>query len=196
MENKTKVMYFCGAVIVLLGIIWGVSSFGIYMLELLKNANSEVSVAVITGAITLIITVLSVILGKAYEVRTLIIKENRNKKIPIYEDLIKFLFNKVLMGAKTGNEVTEKEMITFMSDFTQRIMIWGSDDVLNSFVKIRQIAGDEEGLKKNPLSIMLGYEELIKEIRKDLGYKNQGFKKGDLLSLFINDLKKYLPRSS
>lgn len=196
MEKKIQKAYLVGTVVVILGGIWCVTTFVIHMLDLLKNTNSDISVAVITGAITLIITVLSVTLGKAYEVRTLIIKENRDKKIPIYEDLIKFLFNKVLMGAKTGNEVTEGEMVEFMSDFTQRIMIWGSDDVLNSFVRIRQIAFDEEETKKNPLSIMLGYEDLIKEIRKDLGYKNKGFKKGDLLSLFINDLNKYLSRNS
>ena len=41
-------------------------------------------------------------------------------------------------------------------------------------------------------NILFLYENLLMEIRKDLGHKNQGFKRGTLLGLFVNDIDKYL----
>lgn len=42
------------------------------------------------------------------------------------------------------------------------------------------------------MKAMFYFEDLMLEIRKDLGHKNKGFEKGDVLSLFINDIKNYV----
>jgi len=131
------------------------------------------------------------VLGKAYEGRAIVRKEHREKKIPVYEDLIKFMF-RILMGTKTGNTPTEKEMLDFMSDFTQSIMVWGSDDVLAAWVKWRRTAVNAEELKANPMKLMLLYEDLILTIRSDLGHKNRSLRTGDVLALFVNDIDQQL----
>ena len=106
--------------------------------RVLESLDSGIAVAIIAAAATVFVSVLSIVIGKVYESRALIQKEHREKKIPVYEDLIKFMF-RVLMGTKTGDIPSEKEMIEFMSGFTQRMMVWGSDDVLYAWVQWRRV---------------------------------------------------------
>lgn len=159
----------------------------------LASVNSVVAVAVITAAATVLVSILSIVLGKVYESRLLIQKEHREKKIPVYEELIKFMF-RIVMGAKTGGPPTETEMVQFMSDFTQRIMVWGSDEVLAAWVKWRRLLTNETAMKASPMQPMFLYEELILAIRRDLGHRNRALVKGDILALFVNDIDQYLPK--
>ena len=159
--------------------------------RVLTSLNSDIAVAIIAASATVFVSVLSIVLGKAYESRELIKKEHREKKIPVYEDLIRFMF-RILMGKKTGDQPTEKEILDFMSDFTQHIMVWGSDDVLASWVRWRRAAIDEQEIQKHPMKLLFLYEDLILTIREDLGHKNKNIGKSDVLALFINDIDQYL----
>jgi hypothetical protein len=159
--------------------------------RVLASLDSDIAVAIIAATATAFISVLSIVLGKVYESRALVLKEHREKKTPVYEDLIKFMF-RILMGAKTGDTPTEKETLDFMSDFTQRIMVWGSDDVLAAWVKWRRTAVNAEALKANPMKLLLLYEQLILTIRRDLGHKNRNLGAGDVLALFVNDIDQQL----
>ena len=38
-------------------------------------------------------------------------------------------------------------------------------------------------------------QQFNEEIRKDLGHKNRGLKRGDILSLFVNDIDTILKKS-
>ena len=159
--------------------------------RVLESLDSGIAVAIIAAAATVFVSVLSIVIGKVYESRALIQKEHREKKIPVYEDLIKFMF-RVLMGTKTGDIPSEKEMIEFMSGFTQRMMVWGSDDVLYAWVQWRRVLTNEADLKANPMKLILLYEKLILAIRRDLGHNNKGLKTGDVLALFVNDIDQHL----
>lgn len=159
--------------------------------DVLASLDSDIAVAIIAAAATALVSVLSIVLGKAYESRALVRREHREKKIPVYEDLIRFMF-RILMGAKTGNAPTEQEMLEFMSDFNQRIMVWGSDSVLAAWVEWRRAATNEAAVKDDPMSLMLLYEQLILTIRRDLGHKNSNLGTGDVLALFINDIDQQL----
>lgn len=184
---------------ILLGIAFlGILGFGTYLLlkgiiRALTTLNSDVAVAIIAAAATALISVLTIILGRIIESRSLLEREHREKKIPVYEELIAFMF-RILMGSKTGSQPTEKEILQFMSGFTQRIAIWGSDDVLASWVKFRRLSVNEAELKANPVALMILYEQLIMTIRHDLGHKNKNLETGSILSLFLNDIDKHLTK--
>ncbi len=155
--------------------------------RVLTALDSDIAVAIIAASATVLVSVISIVLGKAYEARALIQKEHREKKIPVYEDLFKFIF-RILTGNRIGGAPSENEILEFMADFTQRIMVWGSDDVVAALVRWRRIALDEEELKNNPIKLLLLYEQLILAIRRDLGHRNTNLGTGDLLALFVNDI--------
>jgi hypothetical protein len=162
-------------------------------ITVLASISSSIAVAIIAAAATVLVSVLSIILGKLYESRSLIQKEHREKKIPVYEDLIKFMF-RVLMSTKTGDSLPEKEMIEFMLGFTQRAIVWGSDDVLAVWVRWRRLLTDAEAVKANPMKSLFLYEELLFAIRRDLGHRNRALVTGDMLALFVNDVDQNFPR--
>lgn len=67
----------------------------------------------------------------------------------------------------------------------------GSSKVIKKWIKFR------ERIQENPVTTenLFMLEEIVFEIRKDMGQKRKGLKQGDLLSFFVNDIKNYLPRN-
>lgn len=190
MPQKTKLLVSrIVALLVLAAFVYGAFVAVRAVFNVVTSLDSEIAVAIIAAAATGFVSVISIVLSKLYESRTLLQREHREKKIPVYEELIKFM-SRMFIGAKTGNQPTEKELLQFMSDFTQRVMIWGSDNVLAVWVKWRRSSTGEGASKANPKKLMIIYEDLIFAIRKDLGHKNKGLTETDILALFINDIDK------
>ena len=114
MSEKIKTVFLGILGIVFIGIFgWGFISLINWIIEGLSKLNPNMAVAIVAGSVTVTVSILSVIISRHLESRALIIKEHREKKIPVYEDQIKFLF-KILMGSKTGKAPNEKEIIEFM----------------------------------------------------------------------------------
>jgi hypothetical protein len=131
--------------------------------------------------------------ARVFETRAKIQEQNREKKIPVYEALIEFMM-RVLLAAKTGKPVEEAEVIEFMHSVTQRIMVWGSDDVLAAWVRFRKQTISIDASKAEPLQAMFVFEDIVKAMRRDLGHKNAGIAQGDVLALFVNDIQDHLPK--
>lgn len=193
MKNSLEIFY---AIIALLLVIitgWGIFLFSKLFLEIFSQLEKEVAASIIAAVSTVLISVLSVILSKNYERRREIRKEQREKKIPVYEELIGFLL-KLLLAEKAGKKPpTEKEMAKFFMDFTERLIVWGADDVLKSFQVFREdlvISADMP--ETDHKQTMINLENLMLKVREDLGHKNSNLEKGDVLSLFINDIRTVL----
>jgi len=182
-------------VLLLAGITYGVFVATRATIRVLASLDSDIAVAIVAAAATALVSVLSIVLGKVYESRAMIQKEHREKKIPVYEDLINFML-RILMGTNTGDAPCEKEMLEFMLGFTQRVMVWGSDDVLAAWVKWRRLSINEAAMQADPMKLVFFYEELIFAIRRDLAHKNKGLVRGDILVLFVNDIDQHLPKKA
>src|SRR4051812_32942087 len=64
--------------------------------KIFSGLQKEVAAPLIAASATIIVAVITVIVGKFYERKRAIEQEHRNKKIPIYEEFVEFLF-KLLM---------------------------------------------------------------------------------------------------
>lgn len=102
------------------GLYWLIKS----AFRVLSSMDSDIAVAIIAAAVTMLVSVVSIVLGKIYEARTAVQKELRERKTPVYEEFITFIF-RVLLGEKTGNAPTEQEMTKFFSEYNQKMMVWG-----------------------------------------------------------------------
>jgi len=149
-----------------------------------------VAASIIAAVGTISVSVISVTVGKYYERKLSIEQELREKKIPMYNGFVEFLF-KVLMSDKIGKRMSEKDMMTYFMKFTQELIVWGSDEVVNLWSNYRRYFVNEEKVDTSYYT-MFELEKLLLAIRKDTGHKNKGLNKGDLLGLFINDVDKYL----
>lgn len=148
--------------------------------------NPTIAAGIIAAAATIIVSVVSVLFAKRLEYRGVLLKEHRDKKTPFYEEMVKLIF-RIAFGSKLGLEpLTDEEMVKQMASFTENLVIWGSDDVLNAWVTFRMKS--VEGFGDSPGQILFEVENLLLAIRKDLGHANKGFTRGRLLGAFINDV--------
>ncbi|MGD0032842.1 hypothetical protein SLT67_15880 [Paenibacillus illinoisensis] len=184
-SNKNKIQIIVSLLVLLLlsYLFW---IFITWLISVFNGLQKEVAAALIAASATIVVSVLSIVIAKYYEKKRAIELELRSKKIPIYEEFVEFLF-KLLMNKKLeGNPMTEQEMLRFMSGFTQKLLIWGSDDVVLQWSKYRNMFVNEEN--PDTMKTMLQMEQLLIAIRKDTGHKNKEHKRGDILKLFINDV--------
>lgn len=160
--------------------------------EVFTKLNPNVAASIVAGVATVTVSVVTVVVGRRLEANALIRKEHREKKVPVYEDLLQFM-SKIMHSTKSGTAISEDEMFAFMADFTRRIMVWGSDDVIAQWAAFRS-ASIDAGNGKAGHDVMFQYEDVIYAIRKDLGHQNKGLTKGKVLSLFVNDVAAYLEK--
>ena len=171
---------------VLAGLVWGLYT----VLAHLMTLNPNVSASIIAACATVLVATLSVLLSKHFEIQKLVFKEHRDKKIPIYEDLVRFFF-RVMFKSKKGKPLSQSEMASFFQDFVQKATVWGSDDVLKAFGDFKRHAPEIQA-GADPTKILFLSEKLLFAIRRDLGHKNKNLKQGDLLSLFVTDIDQHL----
>ncbi|MBD2694492.1 hypothetical protein [Anabaena catenula] len=160
------------------------------LVDLLLELDPRVAAAIVAATATVLVSVFSVLISKFLEQRVKIIQDNRDKKIPVYEELINFVF-KIVKSVKKGEQLPEDEMENFMFSFTEKIIVWGSDDILQKFYKFKNNNDTGDGRE-----IALLIEDLLLAIRKDLGHSNKGLSQGKILGLFISDFDKYMAESS
>lgn len=167
---------------ILVGFGWGIYLFLANLLPIITSLNPTLSAGIIAASATVFVSIGSVLVSKHLEQKALILKEHREKKAPVYEEFIGFLF-KTLLAEKVGQpKPTEEEMVKFFVEYMQKMIVWGSDDVVRAYSEFRSQAGD-------PIKLLFSLEDLLFKIRTDLGHKNQNLKTGTILSLFVNDLE-------
>ena len=153
----------------------------------LSDAKSEVAVAIVAAGASVTISILSLMASNIFEARRAIAQELREKKTPVYEEFVRTIY-RVLFAEQLGKKQPSKaELAQFFADYTEKLTIWGSDEVIKVWGELRLSASDADGAL-----MLFRYEELLLSIRKDLGHRNKGFKRGRLLRLFVNDIDRYL----
>lgn len=148
--------------------------------KLFAGLQKEVAAALIAGATTIIVSVLSVSVARYYERKRVIEQEIRQKKIPMYNEFVEFWFNFLMSEKIASRKITDKEMMKFFNQFTQKLMVWGSDEVVRQWSLYRRSFSDIQS-ELDTSEAMFGFEKLLLAIRKDTGHKNNGIMRGDLL---------------
>ena len=193
-------------IIILLGIggllAWGIVKLWLLFWDYISHSKPEIGAAIIAASGTIIVSVLSVVLARWIErnkeldqKRREVEQEIRKQYLPIYQELIVFLF-KLFNLSKTGKTMTEEEVSQFFSDFTQKTLVWGSDKFLKDFSIFRDssVAQAKKGVAtpEETAKIAIALENLLYSIRAECGHENKGLSRGDLLVLFINDIRNYI----
>jgi hypothetical protein len=169
-----------GTVLVLLAIVAVVGTTG---WAIFRGTSSELSKALVTPAIALVVSVITLGVSKSYEVNAAIKKDLRERKVPIYEEIVKGLYAN-LFAEKLGEpKPTEQEQMAFIAKTTERLTIWGSDEVVDAWARVRA-----NTLSNKDEHFIFLMEVLLFALRKDLGHKNRRMTRGAILRLLVNDL--------
>jgi len=148
--------------------------------------NPEIAVGIIAASSTIFVSVITVVLSKRQEQKALISSHIREKKIPIYEKIIDFIFRITFQNKSDDPPPTEKEIIQFFAEATKDLVIWGSQEALEAFGKFKEDLGSGDGKL-----LLTGVEDFLISLRKDLGHDVRKFKRGDILKTYINDYSEF-----
>jgi len=163
-----------------------------------SQLSNDISVAIITASATVFVAVFSAVSARNAEKAQQIEQQLREKKTPIYESLIQIAFEVMYESKNKSDEQknksatvsskttsTDPNPIIQLQKLTPHLIVWGTDRVLKSWVKFREISSEPN--KHTPQAIMYALEDVMREIRLDLGLKDNVLKRGNLLGVFIND---------
>lgn len=174
------------AVVGLLG--FGFYRFLVGLLQEFGNLDSEIAKVVAAGSLTVLVSVGTLVLGKILEARAAVRQDLRDKKTGVYEKTIHEVYS-ILFSEMLGKEkLTEDQAKAVVAELAEILTIWGSDRVLKSFgdFKVKTMESPEA------INSLFYIEDLWYAIRKDLGHKNKGLGRGDILRVFVNDIKAHV----
>ena len=163
------------------GFVYLVFIISSYIFDTFSSLEKEISAGIIAASATILVSVITVVIGKHLEKKKEIEHQLRIQKTEIYEKYMEKMFQVLTSGQK----FPEKEMTKYFGEFSRKLILWGGKKVIKSYCDFR-IFGTQE-LNNKDKSILLYFEKVLFEIRRDLGNSNRNLKQGDLLTLFIKD---------
>ena len=173
-------------------VVWLIGLFlgyvGVFV-NRLSNMDAVVIVALITGSVSILGVVISSIVSKIVEYRQNTKRYLYEKKEEPYSEFIEMVY-KIQEKGKAKENINDEEMLDNIFSFSKKLTLWGSNKVIRKWLAFRKISQEQNDNTENLFML----EEIIFEIRKDMGQKKSGLEKGDILAFFVNDIENYLPK--
>lgn len=153
--------------------------------------SPAVRAGIVAATLTGLLAIASTFITKYLDRKATVLAQLREKKIPVYENIIRLVFSIVFAGKGGKPKIDEQEMIKSMADITEKLTIWGSDEMVHEYFNFRmsslkQASGDLQ----NPHDILRAVTDLMLAVRIDLGHKNKDISRQEILGLFVNDVPK------
>ena len=173
-------------------VVWLIGLFLGYVggfVNRLSNMDAVVIVALITGSVSILGVVISSIVSKIVEYRQNTKRYLYEKKEEPYSEFIEMVY-KIQEKGKAKENINDEEILDDIFSFSKKLTLWGSNKVIRKWLAFRKISQEQNDNTENLFML----EEIIFEIRKDMGQKKSGLEKGDILAFFVNDIEDYLPK--
>ncbi|MCC9694308.1 hypothetical protein HK253_07810, partial [Streptococcus agalactiae] len=154
------------------------------------NMASSLDAVILVALITGFISLANSFYSRVSETRNKRREYLAGKREEPYSEFINLVY-KITQSVEDGNYYSEEEMKKDIQSFNSKITLWGSPRVVEKWTKFRKISLAGEN-KTSQESVLIQIEEVMNEMRKDLGVKSVN--KGNLLSIFINDVERVLKK--
>lgn len=136
--------------------------------------------------IPVIAVIISVTLTKYFERMKSIQEQHRQKKITVYESLIDSLGN-ALTKSDNDSKLSKEKLDTI----SRNLVLWGSHDLIHKYMEFTEShyayfkeheSDDDQDWLDSMFSML---DDILLLIRKDIGFKDDNLKKGDLIKLML-----------
>ena len=146
--------------------------------ETLSSVNATIVASLIAGSATILVSVLSVLVSKHLDRKAAVLAQLRENKVAVCEKVIEFMSHIVFWKARSRVEPDPGEAAKRLSQIVQELAIWGSDEMVVAFHRF--IDEQVNGPKSETLARVA---ELFLAIRKELGQKNKGISKENIITI-------------
>ena len=177
---------------IIVGLGWAVVQSIIYLVGVVGGLNESLQTAMIAAVPIITVALISLYANKSLETKRAVEQAMRPRKLDMYENFDRF-FMSIFTPENVQKSPTEKEITDFFVKKNPELLSFASNSVIKKWGKLRTNLGNDT---LSNVDKMLLVEDLLKEIRVDLGHGKRGFKKGDILRIFINDVDRQLSSKS
>ena len=161
-----------------------------FLKRFVSTTDKVIIVAMITGMVSIVGVVFTSIIAKIIDYRYNVKKYLYDKREAPYEQFISIIYTIMEDTKKPENkQMTESDKFRMMSNFSKGLTLWGSNKVVKKWLRYRRAS--LKGI--SPENSLLLLEDIIYEIRKDVGQRKR-LGKGDMLSIFINDIEEIIKK--
>ena len=153
------------------------------MLPYFGSLDTQVVAALVATSGTVLAAVATVVYSQRRTKDREIAEAHRPVKVEIYKRYMEALFELLLLTKKESlpDTLDERWARRFM-DLKRDLIVWGSPGILRAWTKF-----ERESMQKPAKERVLMMDDILREIRKDLGNSNWLLQRGDLVQMFIND---------
>lgn len=143
------------------------------------------------------LTILGYFITRYLEKRKIIEQQIREQKLPVYEEFVNFLLDvfKTTKEEKEFNSKDVKKIGEFYWEMNKKSILWLSDRTFKSYSNWKSLTSDYADKKDKSeaenLKLLYMLEDLILDIRSDIGHNNKNLERGDILKIFINGFDEY-----
>lgn len=141
----------------------------------LESMRSDLSVAVIAAAATVLVSTFTVMAGRYYERKREIEAHFRTSKIEMYDAFLKEFF-RLFQGDGDG-----ESLVPFLKEWQRRLVLLGGPRVLRTYFAWKQL------LSEGPpdARTMFAMDEFFRALRADIGLSSFGLVKGAFVHLTL-----------
>lgn len=167
----------------LIGIValagWATQAFFAYV----SSVPKELAAPLVAGTATVLVATITVMIGRYFERKKELDALYRDKKTEIYDEFLKEFFGIFFSAGKKKEGEPERDLVQFLREFTQKLILWSGPEVIESFV-----AWKDHLAKGVPDAESIFHtERFLLAIRKDLRHTNDGLRKGFFARLFLKE---------
>ena len=178
MQGRNEVILWLG----LIGILFMIIGCGGDEIVTSDNQKSisAIIVAIIAGIVGFLTGMFTHYWTKKREVQASL----RLRQSEVYNEFMEKTIVKLMREVKDDQfqQGIDENLQDYMIGFVGELIVWGSSSVIHAYRHFQVVAA---GSVPNPRKLFSALDNLLLEIRKDLGHNNKDLKQYDLYNLFL-----------
>ena len=160
-----------------------------WIIQYLQNMVSSLDAVILVALITGLISLLNSFYSKYSDNKSKRRKDLATKREEPYTEFLSLVYK--ISQNNYNHKYTDKDLIKDIQSFNSKITLWGSPKVVDKWIKFRDSFLTEKK-ETDPKKNLILIEEVMNEMRKDLGVKSVN--RGKLLSIYIDDIDKVIKK--
>ncbi|MXZ26977.1 MAG: hypothetical protein F4222_09570 [Gammaproteobacteria bacterium] len=168
----------------------GIASFALLALGLasivwlavaLTKTEPEFQAGIIAAVVAFVVAVWNQRAIRTREIDSRHFSEKRK----IYNEFVGVMHRHLLAGKLGQRPLSERKLAEKLIEFKRNLLIWGDGATIDVWLKLEADLSTFDQREKGDMSILLVWDDVLRQFRKDLGKRDLMLKKGSLVALFL-----------